>query len=260
MDENAMNGGDEAMHPDMRHAPPPGPEAPRKPRRSGWLRRLVMVRRPRAVADGTDPLERRRADSHPDAPPRPPLMASRDLPPPPPTGTISSAPHEARTDQAPFVADSEAVFTEYEPDAEPNLPDIFSGLEEPSRHPTPDYLSEFVALPPIAENGTATEVSLTSLLIRFEHGLSRRFAIAEARSAGKQLAERMIFVPENPAMQNVLRSLRPGGSVAPAPHGATGAETAATMYSPANDRADAVETELEIALGALRRLAEQSRR
>lgn len=40
--------------------------------------------------DEAELLARRRADSHPDAPPRPPLMASRDLPPPPPTG-ISDA-------------------------------------------------------------------------------------------------------------------------------------------------------------------------
>ncbi len=41
--------------------------------------------------DEADLPARRRADSHPDAPPRPPLMASRDLPPPPPTAAADAS-------------------------------------------------------------------------------------------------------------------------------------------------------------------------
>lgn len=51
---------------------------------------VVMIQCRRSSADQAEMPARRRADSHPDAPPRPPLMASRDLPPPPPTG-ISDA-------------------------------------------------------------------------------------------------------------------------------------------------------------------------
>ncbi|WP_443971791.1 hypothetical protein [Sphingobium sp. CR28] len=54
-------------------------------------RLVAWIQRRRSSANEAGMPARRRADSHPDAPPRPPLMASRDLPPPPPTATTDAS-------------------------------------------------------------------------------------------------------------------------------------------------------------------------
>jgi hypothetical protein len=89
LNEDRRNGVDEATDLDVDQDPFSESGTPERAGRD-WLRRLAMARRSRSDADEPEMPARRRADSHPDAPPRPPLMASRDLPPPPPTG-ISDA-------------------------------------------------------------------------------------------------------------------------------------------------------------------------
>ncbi len=309
----------------------------KKEQRKGWsasfgaLFRRKSTKRP-ATAEAQP---RRRADLHPDAPPRPPLLASRDLPPPgrPAEAGAATAPvlmpapsSLPRLDE--IVADSGMDILDDTPVAprpfEPReTPQDAVTINHPAITPQPapsqsDYngprvfeaepaaataMSETPSAPPPAEefrpsrfeparalvndapiaagnDGLGNDVtfdtprpdipapmpdetmidqeqeSLASLLARFEHGLARRVAVVDARSAETLLNERLIFAEPDSNVRNALRSLRPVESVAPPPV-RPAADPAALPLEPLDQDVD---SELEAALGALRRLTEQGRR
>lgn len=213
-------------------------------KRDGWLRRLVMAPRRRVTDERSDGLVRRRADSHPDAPPRPPLMASRDLPPLSVVRTLSHHSSEAV-----------AVNTLAQADEEPKLP-ADEGREGLTLRSVADPVAPLNARPSALRATTPDSISLVTLLDRFEHGLSRHVAVAQARSAETQLSERLIFVEQDPAVRTALRALRPVQAASSAPHTRTQTHT---INPPASALDEAIEAELDIALGTLRRLTEQAR-
>lgn len=274
-------------------------KAKKEPRKGWGIAALFGRKRPRKPA-ASDALARRKADHHPDAPPRPPLLASRDLPPAPPASTPAAPPPPAaglprldeivpdsrfdilddespdtphRADEPadqpayagpatfapePLEADAEEETAEEPPAPEPAAPAPVEAIRAARFEPARALVSDVPADSGSEEAETAAidaaPESLAGLLARFEHGLSRRMAVIDARSAETQLSERLIFAEPDPAVRSALRALRPVESVAPPP------------VRPAADPADTppldrdVDAELEAALGTLRRLTEQGRR
>jgi len=110
-------------------------------------------------ADEDAPVRRRRADLHPDDPPRPPIRAGRDLPAQG-LGPIAAA-------------DVSGVFDEYEEADELILADLAPVEAEPGEAPWLQPVDRAgPAMPDPADN------SLGAMVARFEAGLSRRRPVA----------------------------------------------------------------------------------
>ena len=153
-----------------------------RPHEMGFARR----RRPRAdaAASAADTApRRRRADRHPDDPPRPPIHARRDLPA---AGLFPGAPTPATDDAAPVEAyddaEDELMLADLAPDE-----DMAAG-EEPWLQPA--------AIPPAAHSGPAlpdpADNSLGAMVARLEAGLARR------RGQGVTVAAPAVPVPDAP--------------------------------------------------------------
>jgi hypothetical protein len=110
----------------------------------------------------------RRADSHPDAPPRPPVRAHRDLGAPPP----------AATPERPLPADLDAPLAAFDPTAIPDVPRTpvptvapLVRFERPQLIDPGDRFETFDPAPAATIEPTAT---LHALLDRLERGIARR--------------------------------------------------------------------------------------
>ena len=130
----------------------------------------------------------RKADAHPDAPARRPLLAGRDLGEP----VDFAAPAEAEeVDEAFDLTEEHAIAAEPEPEPEPAPQPLPSFLvaQEPEPAPEPESAS---APPPAPAPATEDPESLAGLMHRFETGLVRK---------KQALADRMAVdpVPPSPA-------------------------------------------------------------
>jgi len=233
-------------------------------------------------------LNRRRRDRHPDAPPRPPLSAYRDLPMPADLPAIDEA--VAETVAAPFqpVSLSEAVALSQpprfhapprapEPMSEDEIAELIAAMpsrqEAAQRHapmadPTPVVaLPHFQPAPLPAAAVQSTEpaefpliegADLGALAARFERGLAKREVVVHAQEAQQTLGARSSLALADESVRLALRAHRPvpvAAPVAPAPLPVD------ADYRQAAQRIDTdVELALSSALATLRTLTEQARR
>ena len=255
----------------------------------GALIRLVRGGFQDETEGRADALPRRRRDRHPDAPPRPPLFASRDLPPAePPAQPSASATLAEAAAQARVAAAAEAGAFDVAPprSPEPMSEDEIATLvatmpprvaarpsfEAPAPEAEALELTEqaieiepaSVPAPAAAPTGVRSidlplieGADLATLAARFERGLAKREAIFDARDARQSLTERLPLVQPDPSVRAALRAQRSVELVAaPAP-------VPPLEAAPADPgvRVDAdVEAALGNALATLRRLTEQGRR
>jgi|GEM_PF-3002704 len=246
----------------------------------GWNALIRLVRG--GFHEDADTLSRRRRDRHPDAPPRPPLFASRDLPPHDDQPAISSAPASepfaadpALTVPPPYVPSfAEAVARATPVSATPPAEEILM-----PRAPAPlsdEEIAQAVAAIPPREtvapapaaayapaekpSGTAgldlpliEGADLAALAARFERGVAKREVIAHAQDAQHQLHNSMGFPQSDSALRGPLRGQRPMELVSASAADETDADGLL--------RVDAdVERALNSALTTLRKLTEQGRR
>jgi hypothetical protein len=258
---------------------------------SGWGGALLRLVRGgfHDNGDAQDNLSRRRRDRHPDAPPRPPLSASRDLPPPEP---VSAVVEPAPVEVAAFVAPVESAPTV----AAPTLAEVIAHAA-PAPMAAPDPLSSFdmprapvplseeeiahvvAAMPPRKAAAASTapfvrescatllrtlnlpliaDADLGALAARFERSVAKREAVAQAAQAQQSLDGGIGYAQPDPSVRAALRAQRPVEIVPPsAPAFAAEATSAQTELL----RVDAdVEHALSSALATLRKLTEQGRR
>lgn len=265
---------------------------------SGWGAIIRLVRGGfHDNGDGQDAaLSRRRRDRHPDAPPRPPLFASRDLPPRDGAVAASDA-----FDAAPLCLSDAVAFMQPRPAAAiappPRSPDPMSDAdiahilsavpaspaplseEEVSRviatmpaskavpatpaAPAPPVLARQVsATGPLSRNIELPLIEgadLTTLAARFERGLSKREVIVHADEAQHSLDARIALVQPDPSVRAALREKSPLEIV---PTSVPMTERAPQEHASGPPLAldDDVELALSSALTTLRKLTEQGRR
>lgn len=139
-------------------------------------------RKTEADADAEEAPRRRRADVHPDDPPRPPLRAGRDLPPqglgpvvvPPPVEPPVDANALDETDEAFEFTPADTVEPEEE---ELMLADLAPAEPAPGEEP---WLQPAEIAAPVTAMPDPADQSLGAMVARFEAGLARR---REARIA-----------------------------------------------------------------------------
>ncbi|WP_114952409.1 hypothetical protein [Sphingosinicella terrae] len=116
----------------------------------------------------------RRRDFHPDAPPRPPLMANWDLGEPGPLAPEPSTPADEASAPAPEAPLSLHDFGAVEP-APPSLPQRSAVVAAVPPTPPPERLSSLPARPAATVAPVAEEPgSIAELMARLEQGLARR--------------------------------------------------------------------------------------
>jgi hypothetical protein len=187
--------------------------------------------RKREQAAVVDLLPRRRQDLHPDAPPRPPLVASRDLPVVTELTVVESQPDSAPPPVMPCVSPIRDRTGEVRPRPLPRAPAPLSdadlswvrGLlaerdaqkasvaapEATPRMPHPVPLTEIMIPPVAAPIGDSFEISepgdsessdsLLSLVDRFEQGIAQRIALRDAANAMERAEETFTGQPSPPA-------------------------------------------------------------
>lgn len=247
---------------------------------SGWgaLIRLVRGGFHDEGEDRDTTLPRRRRDRHPDAPPRPPLFASRDLPPVEEAERLDDHPAApaAPAPDAP-VSFSAAVALARPAPMPPPMPPPRAGSDEIAPPRSPEPLSDLeiarvVAnmaprqVPPVAAapqpagepgapSGAArsarllrdielpliVDADLTALAARFERGLAKREAIVHAETAQQSLHARMALAQPDPSVRTALRAQRPVELV-----GARAAAEGGTAPEGKNDRDLADESALRV--------------
>ncbi|MGK6321148.1 hypothetical protein [Sphingomonas sp. DT-204] len=167
----------------------------------GWAV-VTLLPRPRPAArppsdEETVPVLRR-ADAHPDAPPRAPLLATRDLGPPPfPPERVDPAPAPIERD---LPCDLGTPLSVFDPGAIPDVPavpvpPVAPLYRKPELQPGERIETFELARPaplPIDERPLAaprTEATIQALLDRLENGVARRAEAAPepARSAETSL-------------------------------------------------------------------------
>jgi len=257
---------------------------------SGWdaLVRLVRGETGDEGPSSEDVLSRRRRDRHPDAPPRPPIFASRDLPSPH-TPVQEQDGIEHPDDTALVAARASYIFEashqpEPAPVALPGTIDLLPRSPEPmsdaeiaqtiaaltsreAQAPVEDAMSS--AKPALAQDARWSglpvdlplieDADIAGLAARFERGIAKREVVLDAEEAQNSLDSRIAFIQPDPAVRAALRSIRPIELVAtPMPF----AGNIASQPSDASMmRVDAdVEAALNSALSTLRKLTEQGRR
>jgi hypothetical protein len=258
---------------------------------SGWdaLVRLVRGETDNEGLPSEDMLTRRRRDRHPDAPPRPPIFASRDLP-----SLQARAPDavEKPDDAAPMVAPAETSISSIrapepvplalssamdllprspEPMSEAEIARTIAALtsregqapvEDIAPIPSAGPVSAQAAYRPVLAPALAVDLPLiedadiAGLAARFERGIAKREVVLDAEEAQNSLDSRIAFVQPDPAVRTALRAIRPIELVArPTPFAIDQTSDASMM------RVDAdVEAALNSALSTLRKLTEQGRR
>lgn len=251
----------------------------------GWSALLRRVRGHSGHEDQDQAvLVRRRRDLHPDAPPRPPLFASRDLPmpdadmSPPAAATPDPAPPllvEAR-DALPLSVDlprspppmSEADIAETLAGrlvamAESNVQDaplsVVSQADAPIAGESPAPREALSAAAPLVETVRAQDLpliegaDLAALSARFEKGVVRRELLQAAAEAQAALDERLAYARSDASVRAALRSLR---SMEVVPDLAVSAPVSVRHH----DVDAGIEMALDQALATLRKLTEQGRR
>lgn len=143
-----------------------------EPQQSGLAALGRRMRRNERVdddADGEAPVRRRRADLHPDDPPRPPIRAGRDLPALG-LGPIAAPGESAEAAHGPIPEAIDAVATDAIGEDELILADLAPvEMDEPGAEPWLQPVDRAgPALPDPADN------SLGAMVARFEAGLARR--------------------------------------------------------------------------------------
>lgn len=223
---------------------------------------------PAAVRDDVPLRKRRRRDRHPDAPPRPPLFASRDLPPPDLIDPQESPAPKSDPIAAPVPADAVRFAAPAPRILAPAPADLPSAPPAPAapdialpRSPAPlsdaEIATAVATLPPLAarpapapqaDRASSWKIAdlglplienadLGTLAVRFEQGVARREAIVNARQA-----------------QHALGKHLPSAAVAAPPQGEVFAAADAPGLSSLRVESD-VESALNDALATLRQLA-----
>lgn len=158
-----------------------------------------LARRARPAAAGDAPVVRR-ADSHPDAPPRRPIMANEDLGPPLPIfATLDKRP--VPEPERPLPADLDLPLAAFDPHSVPAAPRepvrAVPPLAVPPSPPSPPRVAvepdEPVATAgppaPVRPVAPAAAEPLAVLLERLERGAGRRAALAPAPAPAASLDE-----------------------------------------------------------------------
>ncbi|ALC10739.1 hypothetical protein [Sphingopyxis sp. 113P3] len=156
----------------------------------------LRLRRARVGDDPEEAPRRRRADVHPDDPPRPPLRAGRDLPPQG-LGPVTAMPlaepsREAGTrgaaDGALVSAAADTAARIESGEEELVLADLAPAEAVPGEEPwlQPAEMSAEVVIPSASAMPDPADQSLGAMVARFEAGLARR---REARLAGRTAAD-----------------------------------------------------------------------
>lgn len=218
---------------------------------AGWR---ALIRRVRGLApDDAAMLARRRADRHPDAPPRAPLSASRDLPPVGPVVSSVSSPRHADR----HIEFSQGI-----------APSIAAGSREPALSRSPmAHAADAPGAPlepdedagaPVADLPLIADADLAALVVRFEQGLAKRTAVSNAETARQSFDARSALDPQDLSVRAALRALRPL-EIVPSllPAATPGADA---NDDPARGVDEDVETALSSALATLRTLTERGRR
>ncbi|CAN5200353.1 hypothetical protein BH10PSE13_BH10PSE13_25350 [soil metagenome] len=153
--------------------------------------------KPELVADA-DLLPRRRGDMHPDAPPRAPLIASRDLPAAIELTVVETGPASAPppVPPMPYVSPVRDTTHEDRPRPLPRSPEPLSdsdlgwvrGLLAPRREQSASFTDEMSEAPLLEASAGVTpasgmEGSLLAMVDRFEQGVSRRIALLDSANA-----------------------------------------------------------------------------
>ncbi|MBT2188827.1 hypothetical protein [Sphingobium nicotianae] len=264
---------------------------------SGWGAIIRLVRGGfNDNAEGRDGMlpKLRRRDRHPDAPPRPPLSASRDLPPHEGRSgaqrlTEAEAPR-AFSDAVAFIQPQRAAAVAPPPrspepmsdediarvlGAMPRSPAPLSAEEVsrvidaiPANKPATTAPAPAVASPPGRDASLLSRkidlpliegADLAALAARFEQGLGKREAIVHAEEARHSLDSRIAFAQPDPSVRAALRAQRPLEVV---PASATPAAPTVDVRTaePTLHLDVTVEQALNSALATLRKLTEQGRR
>lgn len=126
---------------------------------------------------GPERLARHKADLHPDAPPRTPLMASRDLP------QLDAA--IVRTREARSRNDPRPLPRAPDPLSDTDLHDMWTLLKDSPADRGLSVAARPAAEPPVADSGEGAP--LMSLLDRFEQGIAHRVALRDAADARSRL-------------------------------------------------------------------------
>lgn len=176
-----------------------------------WIAlRLLVERGPVALPSVDEDVEEappsvRRADAHPDAPPRPPVRATRDLGQPflDPVGPVDpevALPRDLNTPMAMFDPEALPMVPAAPP---PAVRPLFRPtVAEPEPEPDPEPVAEVRPAPPPLEESVADPVqpapSLSALIDRLDQGLQRR------------RDDRPAAAPEtaNPGLASALGALR----------------------------------------------------
>ncbi|MFT3967347.1 MAG: hypothetical protein QM690_15835 [Sphingobium sp.] len=168
-------------------------------------------------------LARHRADLHPDAPPRAPLMASRDLPPVTELTIVETPAGDVRAAQPlPRIATPIRDTTDtVRPRPLPRAPEPLSdsdlgwvrGLLNGREGASEDFLAGPVSTEPLSEilpeapaADIAADDSLLSLLGRFEQGVAHRIALRDAADAQSRIEESMAD-PAVPPVEEPVREM-----------------------------------------------------
>ncbi|WP_234151306.1 hypothetical protein [Sphingobium sufflavum] len=226
------------------------------------LSRGPVLRSKREAAVPIDFLARNRRDMHPDAPPRAPLVVSRDLPgvteltvldagpdvaPPPPVPPCASPIRDTTSEDRPRplprspapLSDSDlswvrGLLAEREAKAQGDNP-----VSAPVAAPVPSVTAPFVAsAAPASDSATPGPPSLLSLVDRFEQGVAQRVALRDAANAMDRVEESLTGYPVTPIT------------------------TAVEALPPADDERDVapeVDVALNAALETLRKLSAKAR-
>lgn len=153
------------------------------------------------ISDLEDLPKLRSGDAHPDAPPRRPFSANRDLAEPVAVAEMVAEPVEVEVDRVEAVAAAEAELPEANgiAPAEVNAADVEADVEEHSSPATAEAEAAPVSTPPVAEIA-----SLDEMVNRFENALAERDSqLAHMESLADALQASNVQ-PIRPAMQTPL--------------------------------------------------------
>jgi hypothetical protein len=185
-----------------------------------------LIDMPRIAGQSDSALQRRRADMHPDAPPRAPIIASRDLP-----NIFNLLPVDPETDSAvqfiPLTLRGSPVRDTTgaaRPRPLPCSPEPFSDADLAAMRARLAAPAPVVACPvaqvetPVVD--TPLDAPLDILIARFEQGVGRRIAMRDAADALTRVetahSEMAAFVTGNMVVNDV-RSDAPRADPAPRP-------------------------------------------
>ena len=152
----------------------------------------------------------RRADVHPDAPARRPILAARELGEPTPEPAPVVVPEPATAAPEAEIREPEAeleLVDRFEPaDAEPIWPEP---APEPEPEPEPEPIAPVAAQEPVAASAPAEatdDASIADLVARLERGLARRLRQTDGPAIPREAEE----APQSPARAAAFASPEEG--------------------------------------------------